>query len=66
MKFIKKIGDGEVTVQDNQVIENTSKTADNWASEFSQQHNTVNKKCVMWSNVSSLIWEVRAKKTYMF
>ena len=53
MKFIKKIGDGEITVKDNQVVESSpgamqdsgswaqeyanSARADAWATEYSAQ-----------------------------
>ncbi|KAK3104843.1 hypothetical protein FSP39_011457 [Pinctada imbricata] len=36
MKFVKKIGDGEITIKDNQVIENPDK-AQQWAEEFSSE-----------------------------
>ncbi len=37
MKFIKKIGDGEVTIKDNEVVEtNSSERAEIWADEFSK------------------------------
>ena len=39
MKFMKKIGDGEVSIHDNQVIENTpvSRSADAWVDDFKLQ-----------------------------
>ena len=36
MKFVKKIGDGEITIKDNQVIDHSDK-AEEWAQEFSTQ-----------------------------
>ena len=44
MKFVKRIGDGEVTIKDNEVIEKTksdSERADDWAEEFSVESNQV-------------------------
>ena len=38
MKFIKRIGDGEITIQDNQVVELTpSERADHWSKQFGGQ-----------------------------
>ena len=37
MKFIKRIGDGEITVKDNQVVDKKTgamQDSDNWAQEF--------------------------------
>ena len=38
MKFVKRIGDGEITIKDNEVKENTAKTASNWADDFSTNY----------------------------
>jgi len=38
MKFVKKIGDGDVTIQNNEVIEKTpGEKANDWAQEFTSQ-----------------------------
>lgn len=38
MKFIKKIGDGDVTIKDNEVIEtNPSEKAEIWGNDFAMQ-----------------------------
>ena len=35
MKFVKKIGDGEITIEDNQVVEkSTDERAEDWVSDF--------------------------------
>ena len=37
MKFLKKIGDGDIKIKDNEVIEKTeTEKADEWAQEFTQ------------------------------
>ena len=42
MKFIRKIGDGDVTVNENKVTElNPSERADVWAQQFSSQSKQV-------------------------
>lgn len=39
MKFIKKLGDGELTVKDNTVVETgAAGKADIWADEFHERH----------------------------
>ena len=68
MKFIKKIGDGDVTVKDNEVVENKASAledtetrereikdadlADLWAKEF---HANPNKKVEILSNIIFLL-----------
>ncbi|XP_006819303.1 peroxisomal targeting signal 1 receptor-like [Saccoglossus kowalevskii] len=37
LKFIKKIGDGEVTIENNQVVDKGENTGTSWAQEFSHQ-----------------------------
>lgn len=40
MKFMKRLGDGELTIRDNQVVEvvdHSTKSADTWAGEFSNE-----------------------------
>ena len=44
MKFIKKIGDGDITIKDNQVVENkdgalgeAASVDKQWAQEFSEE-----------------------------
>ena len=42
MRFVKKIGDGDVTIKDNEVIEKSvDEKSDEWVNEFSSssQHN---------------------------
>lgn len=42
MKFIKKIGDGDVTIKDNEVVDtDPSEKAEIWGDEFSRQTNQV-------------------------
>jgi len=42
MKFIKQIGDGELTVKNNQVIDNRStQEADEWTEQFSAQSQVI-------------------------
>ena len=44
MKFVKRIGDGEVTINDNEVVEKAksdTERADDWAEEFSVDSNQV-------------------------
>lgn len=37
MRFVKKIGDGDVTIKDNEVIEKSADVkSEEWANEFSQ------------------------------
>lgn len=38
LKFVKKIGDGELTIKDNEVIEKS--TADQWVQEFEDEVKT--------------------------
>ena len=38
MKFIKRVGDGEITIEDNQVIElSASQKAENWSDQYNTQ-----------------------------
>ena len=42
MKFIKKIGDGDVTIKDNEVIDtNPTEKGDIWGDEFSRRNQQV-------------------------
>ena len=37
MKFVKKIGDGDIKIKDNEVIEKTDdEKSEEWAQEFTQ------------------------------
>ena len=37
MRFVKKIGDGDITIKDNDVVEKTpDEKSEEWASEFTQ------------------------------
>ena len=37
MRFVKKIGDGDITIKDNDVVEKTpDEKSEEWANEFTQ------------------------------
>jgi hypothetical protein len=42
MKFIKQIGDGELTIKDNQLLEQTpTQKADAWSEQFTAQSQVI-------------------------
>ena len=46
MKFVKKIGDGEITIKDNQVVEKSiDERAEDWVSDFRTSEVTKNCCC---------------------
>ncbi|KAH9508694.1 Peroxisomal membrane signal receptor PTS1 [Bulinus truncatus] len=49
MKFVKKIGDGEITVNDNQVLENTGDNqTDAWVRDFSSEQSKAKSLTEKW------------------
>ena len=62
MKFVKKIGEGEVKIEDNQVKGADGKpieaTADDWTEEFSKEQvsELIDRKCAeVWFMVTNII-----------
>ncbi len=69
MKFMKKIGDGDVTVKDNEVIEtNPMEKAEIWGSEFSRQEVRRSQACftVFDMNTSFPFVSTYEKKKFAF